>query len=1109
MEDENVRRIIQEMQEEMRLISIEQMNDLQETLGLLQNNLAELKTLRDESKAREEEIDRERKMLKNELGLLKKKYKNQRTPREGARIVYTTEELLRLQNTKISRKEKENWGKRTTELKIRVNKKTEGQNPLKHEDLQMGTWNIRSINGKELELSNEFEKANLDILVVTETKKKGKGILELENGHILIWSGVKEDQRAAAGVGCILHNDAKNQISKWEAISERILTVELKYKTHTKTIIAVYGPNEDEKADKKDSFWEELTLIMETIKGKIYVAGDFNGRVGSKDATYATVVGNYGEAKRNNNGIRLLDFCLGHDLIITNTYYKHKEIHKYTRAEPSRKEKSLIDYILVERENRTTIQDVRVKRGSEINSDHHLLVATIKENENDRSNNITKEVGKAEHHSIRTYKLKNKEVAKIYERAVSTKLEKVKRDTKKMNIEEKWKILKNSLVESATEVCGTSKTTIYKKQTSWWTDEIKQQVKNKKKQWLKYLSSKIEVNYQLYKEQRKTVKKLVKEAKEKSWEDFGTKLEKDSQGNQKLFYKVLKNLRSNKNPRTITIKNADGELLREEREIMGRWKEYFENLLNTETPTEESDQNKEDHGNRGRNTEGNEIKMEELKEAIQRLKNGKAPGNDKITTEMVKNMGEEGRQFLLEILNKIWEEEKIPSDWELGLIVPIFKKGDNKDCNNYRGITLLSTINKIYEHILEKRLRLVIEPKLIESQSGFRKGRSTQDHVFTIKEIINKSQMSGKTTYLAFVDMEKAFDRIPRVKIWESLRKKNVDEKLIGAVKSLYKETKNCVISNNRKSDIFTTKNGVRQGGGLSPLLFITYMDEITREARTKTKSMHIGHLHLEPVEITECAFADDIALIARTEKDLQDNLTNWNETLLEHGMKMNKNKTKVMVISRDKRELHIQLEGVAIEQVTAFQYLGVTFEETGKQHTEINNRIEKANKVYYAMSKGFINKKEIRKQTKMKVFRAIYRPILTYGCESWVLTQPDRNRIQASEMKYLRRVKGITRRDRIRNVQVREELKSQPVAEFIEQRQLGWWGHLHRMSDNRPVKRIWETKTALKKRRGRPRETWDDVIRKILTKKGKSVTEAKMIARNRKEWTKFVKCEM
>ncbi|KAI4459519.1 myb/sant-like dna-binding domain [Holotrichia oblita] len=213
---------------------------------------------------------------------------------------------------------------------------------------------------------------------------------------------------------------------------------------------------------------------------------------------------------------------------------------------------------------------------------------------------------------------------------------------------------------------------------------------------------------------------------------------------------------------------------------------------------------------------------------------------------------------------------------------------------------------------------------------------------------------------------------------------------------------------------------------------------------------MQIGYRCLKPVEIAEGVFADDVVLIAENEEQLQHNVQVWNDILQRKRMKINIEKTKVMTIGGHRA--NIKIGNTKIQQVGTYKYLGILIDETGKQEAEISNRIEKTIKLYYTMNKRFISRREISNKTKMQVYKTIYRPTLTYGCESWVLTDSQKSRIQATEMKYLRRVKGITRKDRIRNTQIREEMNIQHINEYIQTRQMSWWGHIQRMPDNRPL---------------------------------------------------------
>ena len=969
---------------------------------------------------------------------------------------------------------------------------------------KLGTWNIRGLNGKEIELNNEFEKYNLDILGITETKRKGIGEEIYGNGNILLYSGVAKENRAAAGVGCMIKKSKLNDILKWQGYTERILAIELKdARNEILTCIIAYGPNENEKADSKDQFWEELTLITEQCRGTIYIVGDFNARVGSRDKNYETELGKYGENTRSNNGCKLLDYCKLNNLLVLNSFYEHKEIHKLTRLEPSRKEKSIIDYIITEKDNRINIKDVKVKRGAEIGSDHRLLIARIKKKTETAKQKQINNTPKNKQEITKNYKLNEEKVAKKYRNTVEIELNKRTKEIEEEDLETIWKTFKDTIIDTAKKVCGYYNTNNNKKHTAWWTKEIKEQVKNKKQKWQEYINDNTAQKYEIYKRERKKVKGLVLEAKQKTWEQFGEKLEKNAKSNQKLFYRVLKTLRKGKREQNSKVKDKGGKILTDEKEIMSRWKEYFQGLLNIEK--DEDDKTETLDTETTNDDENDEITTEEMNDAIKKLKNGKKPGHDRITTEMIKHLGEQGRRVLLEIMNKTWKNKNIPKDWEIGIIVPIHKKGDTKDCNNYRGLTLLSTVLKIYERILENRLQKQIDHTISDAQSGFRKGRSTQDHTFTIQEIINKITQTGRTACCAYIDLEKAFDRASRQKIWTSLERRGTNKNLINAIKNLYKENSSYVIHRNRKTDTFKTNIGLRQGGVLSPILFNVLMDDIIRNCQERVKKLCIGYRTLKKVEISECAFADDVMILAENEKELQKNILIWNEELNKAGMKLNENKTKVQTIGKEKRKLQIKIDKTDLEQVDTYPYLGITIEESGNQEIEINKRIGNALKMFYAMNKTFIQKKEVSEHTKTTVFKSIYIPILTYGCETWILTQKMKSKIQATEMKFLRRIKKVTKLDKISNTIIREELKVRPILEYIERRQLSWWGHLQRMKNTVQVKKVWEAKIQKTKKRGRPKTTWEGSIGQILNKRKKSWSEAKLLAKNKKQWRKFI----
>lgn len=980
------------------------------------------------------------------------------------------------------------------------------RNENKNKGWRIGTWNVRGLNGKENELIQEMSEAGIDLLAITETKKKGQSVTELNEGYTMILSGVGQEVNAKRGVGCVMNQNISTYLTKWETISEEILKVEFKMENkETLEVIILYGPDENEKKVIKDKFWEASNEVIEKCKGNIIILGDLNGRVGLNDASSRDVIGNHGEVTRNSNGKRIIDFCLQNNLLVMNTFFKHKDIHKYTREVKSRNEKSIIDYVLIDRDWRKRINDVRVLRGAEIGSDHYLLRAKTTIGNQIQKTQATTKIVKTNPitESIKSYKLSNEEVSQKFCTEIEEEISKNSKDQNEQNLEEIWSFFKNTIINAAKKICGTSKINKNKKQTSWWSKEINEETKLKKKKWKVYLSKRDNHTYNDYKKQRRKVKELILEAKKKCWEDFGHKMETDYQTNQKLFYRVIKNSRTSKTQTTIKqIKDKNGNLLTTDREIIERWKEHFQGMFNPKINVAQQEEEDNKQLEQGKEEEIDEI---EIREAIKMLKNGKAAGHDQITAEMLKSMGSEGLKILKVICNKAWMEGKVPQDWKIGIIVPLHKKGDKSDCSNYRGITLLSIVSKIYERILQRKLTKITEPTLEQSQSGFRKGRSIQDHIFTIKQLTEKFMEKNEEFYMAFIDLEKAFDSVPINIVEDSMMRRNVPPMLIRAIMSLLKDGTCCVRTDNMQSAIFPTNEGLRQGGVLSPDLFNLAIDDVIKEVNTKISKLHVGYRNLVAVWISECAFADDVGIFARNKEQLQQNLIVWNEALKARNLKINENKTKIMKIGKTQENISIKLNNKEIEQVDSFKYLGTIIDSKGSQEKEINARIESASRVFHSLKNVLIGKKEVSRKAKMSIYKTVFLPTLTFGSESWTLSNKLKSRIQSMEMKYLRKVLGVTRLDRLRNSVIREELQISPALETVERNQLRWFGHLNRMLPTRPTRKIYEARKHGRRPRGRPARTWEEEIEKIFTVRGITKHEAKTLSVNKAQWRKFV----
>jgi sorting nexin-29 len=154
--------------------------------------------------------------------------------------------------------------------------------------------------------------------------------------------------------------------------------------------------------------------------------------------------------------------------------------------------------------------------------------------------------------------------------------------------------------------------------------------------------------------------------------------------------------------------------------------------------------------------------LEEIQYAIQTLKNNKSPGDDKISAELLKLRGQNLTKNLHNIIQQIWTKEKIPKDWNESLICPIFKKGNRNKVENYRGITLLNFGYKILSLIILKRMQIYIDEIVDNYQSGFRKNKSTTDHIFIIRQVMEKIYEVAKDLHMVFIDYKQAYDSIDK-----------------------------------------------------------------------------------------------------------------------------------------------------------------------------------------------------------------------------------------------------------------------------------------------------------------------------------------------------------
>ncbi|KAH9582360.1 hypothetical protein MS3_00000357 [Schistosoma haematobium] len=179
---------------------------------------------------------------------------------------------------------------------------------------------------------------------------------------------------------------------------------------------------------------------------------------------------------------------------------------------------------------------------------------------------------------------------------------------------------------------------------------------------------------------------------------------------------------------------------------------------------------------------------------------------------LFKDVGEFLTKELTTLFTKVWELESVPTSWNESIVVPIFKKGSRRSCNNYRGIRLLPIASKLLASVILRRLFKTRERLTREEQAGFRSGRGCIDHIFTLRQMLEHRHTFQRPTIVVFLDIRAAFDSLDRTVLWYCLLKKGVLEKLINILKTLYTNTSGRVRAYNHLSPLFHSSSRVRQG---------------------------------------------------------------------------------------------------------------------------------------------------------------------------------------------------------------------------------------------------------------------------------------------------------
>ena len=447
-----------------------------------------------------------------------------------------------------------------------------------------------------------------------------------------------------------------------------------------------------------------------------------------------------------------------------------------------------------------------------------------------------------------------------------------------------------------------------------------------------------------------------------------------------------------------------------------------------------------------------EISLAEIDIITRKLKSKKACGIDNIPNDVLKHG--DVMNILKHFMNLCFSINLVPTMWKKAIIHPI-PKSSSKDPHiplNYRGISLLSCVSKVLTGILNDRLSQYNDllEILVDEQNGFRKARSCQEHLFSLTSIIRNRKGNGQPTFVAFIDLEKAFDCIDRTLLLYRLLCYNIDGKVYKLIKSLYTDTMSCLRLNDMFTEWFPVYNGVRQGDNLSPTLFSFFINDLAILIKNMKKGIKVGSDN-----ISILLYADDMVFIAENEQNLQQMLDAMFEWSRQYRLKVNVMKSNVIHF-RPKRHkctaFNFRYGLQNLDLCTSYKYLGCYLDEY-LNFTKCSEVLsDSASRALGSIISKFKTLKDAGYTTYTKLFNSGVLSILNYGAEVWGFGKYQKcDNVMNKAMRYFLGVHKYAPTAAIQGDMGWISLKYKRYSAMLR-----FWNRLIRIDNSRLVKRIF-----------------------------------------------------
>ena len=830
----------------------------------------------------------------------------------------------------------------------------------------------------------ELEGLEWDVITINETMRCHKReVWTMHGGHVFMGSGYDLPTR---GVALLVHKKWKPYIKTFYPINERIAYVDIVKKKLRIRFVAAYFPHSGYEDEYIESMYEVLGNIRSEArrKGMQFIMGaDCNAQVGiSQEDDDPRIIGQFGMQDVNDRGMWLKNWATAQSLTIMNTCYEKPVEKLHTFVGPSGAPRQ-IDFFLVSRKLRGWVRDCEAVREVDMNSDHKTLKMRISFQDMARS-------------STNRQRGKKQLPAKWPPPSV---------DEYKQHLTKRLDDL--MLLDQSTLECKQIEGAMVEVMAAWGQENVEGQhtTSSVLEELIRRRRSLPQADQKGRSECTKLIRKEVRAIKRETRRSkIGIIL------HEYRNLKHISGIKTRKQQELIpSMLTKDGQEVHERQSIADVFASFYGELYGDE-------QRKDMETECSVADRIVDFSLDELKVALKSLKSGKSADENRICAEMLKYGGEKLCMVMLEQFNRIIKpSSSIPKDWSKTIIKVLHKSGDVRLPQNYRPIATIPLLYKLFSRMVYNRLEPVLDAQQNKDQSGFRRNRTTVDHLFTTALIQETAEEWKYPLWVAAVDFKKAFDSVTHRALWQALKDQGVSQGYINLLDKLYHKQTG-MVKTEKMSKLFNIERGVKQGDPLSSLLFNSVSEHVMRPLKERWESKYGIRMGTDKDVLTNLRFADDILLVSHSLPSMTQMIEDLSRQAGMVGLSLHPEKTKILRnkwASKRGVPSYVMADGMRIEVMDPdghTKYLGrkLTFHDSNR--SEIENRIAIAWRKFHAQ-KQELTGKTYSLNDRLRLFNGTVTPTILYGSETWTMTKEIEQRIRATQRQMLRMIVRIPRR--------------------------------------------------------------------------------------------------